>query len=86
MKETILKISNPMPKVKVQTEESELPSSSTPAQETAIIEELPSPEPEQTDTVEPKNVKYATTYHSGWKASDILREIRLDSFGMGSVD
>ncbi len=76
VKQTLISIS----KVQIQQDESELSSIET--QETAIIEELA----ESTDIVEPKNVKYAGTYHNGWKVSEILREIRLDNFEMGSVD
>ncbi len=78
MKQTLISIS----KVQIQQDESDLQLSSIETQETAIIEELAEP----TDIVESKNVKYAGTYYNGWKVSEILREIRLDNFEMGSVD
>lgn len=72
-----------MPKVQPQQDESELQSSSTLPQEIAITEELEQPDLE---SVKPAAMQFTATYHSGWKASDILREVRLDNFDMGNAD
>ncbi|WP_460207006.1 hypothetical protein [Scytonema sp. NUACC21] len=86
MKESIIKISKPIPKVQTQPSDSELEPSLSQTQEISLPEELEEPEPEPIDIVEPVSMRFASTNSSGWKASDILREIRLDSFEMGGGD
>ena len=86
MDESIIKILKPIPKVQLKPSESELQLSSTQPKETSLPKELLCPESELIDMAEPISMRVANTGHSGWKVSDILREIRLDSFGMGSVD
>lgn len=83
-KESIIKISTPMSKVQTQPDESELEQETTQTQEIAISEELQQP-PEPID-VAPASIRFASTHSNGWKASDILREIRLDSFEMSGLD
>jgi hypothetical protein len=70
MKQSIIKISTPAPKVQAQPS---LPE----ADQRSLPEELP--EPESIDMHQPVPRSY-TLSSGGWKASDILREIRLDSF------
>ncbi|MUG97518.1 hypothetical protein F7734_36430 [Scytonema sp. UIC 10036] len=87
MKESIIKISKPVPKVPPQSSDSELLSIMTQPEEFSIPEEPQEPELEPVDTLaEPAYAKFASTNSSGWKASDILREIRLDYFDMGGAD
>ncbi|MUG91856.1 hypothetical protein F7734_04960 [Scytonema sp. UIC 10036] len=70
MKQSIIKISTPAPKVQG---ELGLPE----ADQTSLPEELL--EPESIDMHQPVPRNY-TVSSGGWKASDILREMRLDSF------
>lgn len=70
MKQSIIKISAPVPKVPAQ-------SSSPQADQTSLPEELL--EPESIDMHQPVSRSY-TVSSGGWKPSDILREMRLDSF------
>jgi predicted DNA binding CopG/RHH family protein len=86
-KESIIKISKPIPKVQIQQDESELQQQViTQTQETSLFQELQEQQTEQADITEPVNMRFASTDSSGWKVSEILREIRLDSFEMGCVD
>jgi len=86
-KESIIKISKPIPKVQIQQDESELQQQViTQTQETSFFQELQEQQTEQADITEPVNMRFASTDSSGWKVSEILREIRLDSFEMGCVD
>ncbi|MFL9458514.1 MULTISPECIES: hypothetical protein [Nostocales] len=71
MKQSIIKISTPAPKVQAQPG---LPE----ADQTSLPEELPI-EPESIDMYQAVSRSY-TVSSGGWKPSDILREIRLDSF------
>lgn len=84
MKESIIRISTPIPKVQVQPGSPELQSSSTQPQETSLPEDLLEPEP--MDIVEPASMRFGSTDSSGWRVSDILREIRLDNFELGGLD
>ena len=84
MKEKIIKISNPIPKVQVQPSEPELQSDLTQPQEISLPEELLEPEP--IDIAEPASMRLARTNSNGWKVSDILREIRMDNFETGDAD
>jgi|GEM_PF-1810842 hypothetical protein len=88
MKETILKISNPTPKVQIQPNEDQLQPEISQSSEINLAEESQSSEPEleQTDIEKPTSMQFAKTSYSGWKASDILREIRLDSFEIDDLD
>jgi hypothetical protein len=86
VKESIIKISNPTPKVPIQPEESELQSSLSQTEEISLPEGLQELESELIDIAEPISIPYASTGFSGWKTSDILREIRLDSFEIGCID
>ncbi|MBR8836440.1 MAG: hypothetical protein DSM106950_21080 [Stigonema ocellatum SAG 48.90 = DSM 106950] len=86
MKESIIKISKPIPKVQPQPSESEIQSNLTQTQELSSKEELTEPEPEPIDMAEPGLMRFASTDSHGWKVSDILREIRLDNFEMGGGD
>ena len=86
MKESIIKISKPTPKVQVQSSESELQQEMTLPQEISLPEELLEPESEPMDIAEPTSCRSASTDSSGWRVSDILREIRLDTFEIGSAD
>ncbi|MFL9459006.1 hypothetical protein AB0758_49555 [Tolypothrix bouteillei VB521301_2] len=70
MKQSIIKISTPAPKVQAQPN---LPE----ADRTSLPEELL--EPESIDMYQPVSRNYSVS-SGGWKPSDILREIRLDSF------
>jgi hypothetical protein len=87
-KERIIKISKPISKDQNQPNEVELPQQEviTLPQQSELPEQLQELEPERADMMEPERTRFATTNYSGWQASDILREIRLDSFEMGSVD
>ena len=76
MKEKIIKISNPIPKVQVQPSEPELQSDLTQPQEIILPEEL----------LEPVSMTLGSTNSNGWKVSDILREIRMDNFEVGDAD
>ncbi len=86
MKESIIKISTPIPKVQLKSSEDELLSEITPAEEISWTEELQQLEPEPIDFTQQTSTRFATPYSSGWKVSDILREIRLDNFEMGDVN
>lgn len=86
MKEKIIKISNPIPKVQVQPSEPELQSDLTQPQEISLPEELLEPEPELIDIAEPASMRLGSTNSNGWKVSDILREIRMDNFETGDAD
>ncbi len=86
MKESIIKISKPIPKVQVQPSESEVQSNLTQTEEIAISEESLEPESEPIDIAEPPSMRFGSTDSSGWRVSDILREIRLDNFEMGDPD
>lgn len=83
MKESLISISKPAPKPLPQ-EESELPSNLTEPEDVSMSEELPEPEP--TYISQPASMSFANNHSSGWKVSDILREIRLDNFDMGGPD
>ena len=80
MNESIIKILKPTPKVQPKDSESELQSTSTQPQETSLLRESLEVEPEPIDIAEPTSKRYAPTNSSGWRVSDILREIRLDGF------
>ena len=80
MSESIVKILKPTPKVQPKLSESELQSASPQPQETGLLEELLEAEPEPIDVAYPTPVRYAQLNPSGWKVSDVLREIRLDNF------
>ncbi|ARV58477.1 hypothetical protein BZZ01_07325 [Nostocales cyanobacterium HT-58-2] len=84
-KETIIKISKPILKDQTQQEESELEQQEVMTQ-TQEIEQSQQPNLEPIDIAQPANMRFASTGSSGWKASDILREIRLDSFSMFGAD
>lgn len=87
MDESIIKILKPIPKVQTQPDEFELQSGLTQTQEiSSFREESPSPEPEPLDIPEPTMMRFVSTDSSGWRVSDILREIRLDNFETGDVD
>ncbi|MDF5715907.1 MAG: hypothetical protein PUP93_18990 [Rhizonema sp. NSF051] len=76
-KESIIKIS----KVHTKESESELQEEVTLLQKISLSEELQGLELEPVDMIEElTSMKVTANYHSGWKVSDILREIRLDSF------
>ncbi|MDF5724155.1 MAG: hypothetical protein PUP91_27550 [Rhizonema sp. PD37] len=76
-KESIIKIS----KVYTQESESELQEDVALPQKISLAEELQELELEPVDMIEElTSMKVIANYHSGWKVSDILREIRLDSF------
>ncbi len=79
MKESIIKISKPTLKAPLEPPEDELLQEEiTQTEEVSLPEKLPQPEP--TDFYQPASISFVTTSHGGWKASDILREIRLDNF------
>jgi hypothetical protein len=84
MKESIIKISKPTPKVPIQPPEDEPQPETTQNQENSLPEELP--QPEQIDFAQPTSISFTNTSYSGWKVSDILREIRLDSFAIDDDD
>ena len=87
MKETIIKISKPIPKFQTQPDESGVQKEvNTQAQETKLPEELYQPDPEPTESEQSASMMFASTNSHGWKTSDILREIRLDRFEMGNED
>lgn len=87
MKESIIKISTPIPKVPLKSSEDELLSEITQAEEISWTEELQQQlEPEPIDFTPQTSTRFATPYSSGWKVSDILREIRLDNFETGDVN
>ncbi|MEC4811751.1 MAG: hypothetical protein SAK29_00450 [Scytonema sp. PMC 1069.18] len=86
MKESIIRISDPAPKVPIQPEPLEPQSSLDETEEVDLPKELQELESELIDIAEPISISYASTGFSGWKTSDILREIRLDSFDMGCMD
>ncbi|NJM72246.1 MAG: hypothetical protein HC862_19870 [Scytonema sp. RU_4_4] len=75
------------PKNQIQQDESELQKQViTQTQETTLFQELQEQQTEQVDITKPANMRFDSTDSSGWKVSEILREIRLDSFEMGCVD
>lgn len=87
MKESIIKISKPLPKVPPQSSDSELLSIVTQTEEFSIPEEPRELNLEPIDMLaEPAYPRFASTNSSGWKASDILREVRLDYFDIGGAD
>ena len=86
MKESIIKISKPIPKVQIDPSESEVQSNLTQTEEIPISEESFEPESEPMDIAEPPSMRFGSTDSSGWRVSDILREIRLDNFEMGGAD
>ncbi|GAA6620972.1 hypothetical protein [Scytonema sp. NUACC26] len=87
MKESIIRISKPAPKVPPESNDSELLSFVTQPEEFSVPEEPQEPDLEPIDMLaEPTYTRFASTNSSGWKASDILREIRLDNFDMGGAD
>ena len=88
MKESIIRISTPIPKVPLKPSEDEPQPEIIQTEEPSWTDELQQPElePEPVDIALPTSPRYATPYSSGWKVSDILREIRLDSFEMGNIN
>ena len=81
MNKDIIKILKPTPKVQPKDSESELKSDLTQPQEPSLLEELLEADPpEPTDVVEPVSTRYAQLNPCGWKVSDGLREILLESF------
>ncbi|MDF5712744.1 MAG: hypothetical protein PUP93_02375 [Rhizonema sp. NSF051] len=92
MKESIIKISTPIAKVQLKPSEDESQVDITQAEEISWGEELqqlesePEPEPEPIDFRQQNSARFVTPYSSGWKVSDILREIRLDNFEMGDIN
>jgi hypothetical protein len=90
VKESIIKISTPIPKVQLKPSEDELQPEIIQTEESSWRETLQQPElepePELVDITQPASPRYTTPYSSGWKVSDILREIRLDSFEMGNIN
>ncbi len=87
MDESIIRILKPIPKVQTQPDESELQPGSAQTQEiSSFREELPSPDLEPLSTAEPTLMRFVSTDSSGWRVSDILREIRLDNFETGDLD
>ncbi|MDF5733402.1 MAG: hypothetical protein PUP92_36850 [Rhizonema sp. PD38] len=79
MNKDLIKIIKPTPKAQPKDSESELQPASTQPQEISLPEELLETEPESMD-VESEPRRYAQMNPSGWKVSDVLREIRLDNF------
>ncbi|MDF5733040.1 MAG: hypothetical protein PUP92_34885 [Rhizonema sp. PD38] len=88
MKESIIKISTPISKVQLKPSEDESQVDTTPSEEISWQEELQQleSEPEPVDFTQPNSARFVTPYSSGWKVSDILREIRLDNFEMGDIN
>jgi len=88
MKESIVRILTPDPKVPIQQPPSDEPLQeiTLTQEEIAMSEELPQPEQEPMDIIEPASMRFVSTDSSGWRVSDILREIRLDNFELGSLD
>lgn len=86
MKESIIKISTPIPKAQLKSSEDEPEVEITQAEEISWTEELQQIESEPIDFTQQTSMRFATPYSSGWKVSDILREIRLDNFEMGDVN
>ncbi len=82
-KESIIKISTPILKAPTLDADSEVQSDVNPAEEINLPEELQQPHLDAIYFAEPVMVKVSNMNSGGWKASDILREIRLDSFDMG---
>lgn len=82
MKESIIKISKPTPKIQSQQDEFELQPEVPEIEETEFSEELQ----ELTDIPQLPSMRFASSSSGGWKASDILREIRLDSFEICDLD
>ncbi len=78
MKETIISISKPIPKVPREPPLEEPQSEITQTEEISLTEELQQPEP--IDPAQSAPFQLVSTSYGGWKPSDILREIRLDNF------
>ncbi len=78
MKETIISISKPIPKVQIQPSLEEPQAEITQTEEISLTEELQ--QPELVDPIQSAPLQFASTSYGGWKPSDILREIRLDNF------
>lgn len=85
MKESIIKISTPISKFSVE----QLPVDNSPL-ETTLGEDI-----NRTEELEQLKLIHlnpsvgfihTNTSHSGWKVSDILREIRLDNLEMDGLD
>lgn len=75
VKEKILKISTPTPKTPIK----QLPVDDW-EQQTNVSEEIKTEELQQPQPVDFNSpVGFTNTSGSGWKVSDILREIRLDN-------
>jgi len=81
MKESIVRILTPTPLLPIQQ-----PPIDEPLQEIAMSAGLLEPEQEPMDIVEPTSMRFVNTDSSGWRVSDILREIRLDNFELGGLD
>jgi hypothetical protein len=84
MKETIISISKPVPKVQAKPIEDDPQPEITQAEEISLFEELQQQQP--IDFTPPASTSFISTSHGGWKVSDILREIRLDNFDMANLD
>jgi hypothetical protein len=84
MKETIISISKPIPKVQPKPIEDDPQSEISLTAEINLLEELQQPEP--IDLSQPASMTFTNTSGSGWKVSDILREIRLDRFEIDDMD
>ncbi len=84
MKETIISISKPVPKVQAKPIEDDPQPEITQTAEISLPEELQQPEP--IDLSQPASMTFTNTSGSGWKVSDILREIRLDRFEIDDDD
>jgi hypothetical protein len=84
VKESIISISKPTPKVQPKPLEDEPQPEITQTEEISWTEELQ--QPESLDPIRPTLSSFASTSYGGWKPSDILREIRLDNFDIGSTD
>ncbi|NMG08778.1 hypothetical protein [Brasilonema sp. UFV-L1] len=84
-KETIIKISKSIIKDQTQQNEDESQQLEISIQ-TPTIEQSQELYLEPIDIVEPVNQSFGNIGYSGWKESDILREIRLDSFSRFGAD
>ena len=88
VKESIIKIIKPNQKAQPQpADEEQLQPQLMPSQEISLSEESlqpqPQPQTESTDIADiahPAQMSFVIPDASGWKVSDILREIRLDNF------
>jgi hypothetical protein len=86
MKEqSLIRISKPTPQVPIQPSEDELEQEAHQAHQN-LLGQLQQPETEPIEFAPPTYMRFAGMSYSGWKASDILREIRLDSFEMSDSD